>query len=526
MTMTMRMQFYKIVCSCMLAVMFAACYEDKGNYSYSEKPEITATGFPELVSVIQNAETLELTPSFTSSVEGNIDENPNFEFGCVLWKNAGVMSTGKRQLDINEEHTKNVSFFTTVDEGDYTAWYTVTDKRTGVVTNFPVPVKVTSATYEGWMVLADDKDGYANMDLISLLSGGRKIIVRNVLGADAPQLKGGNNIYLDPWPRYAKGDMIWYCTQEGSYSINPTKLTAMNNVVESEFIEDPYEADEQIVAMDGLYMSENFAVSNKGNLYMKISWKAETMFENPINTFTPDGKPEFRVAPFVGVSYNHPLGNGEYQALFYDKDNRQFVKWNENADNSCCQLLEDPANKLFSFKTGMDMVAMKNTKFSGGVVYSILQDGTGQRHVYGINLSGGSFDQTYCKAITAPGFNAATQFAFHSQYPYMFYNNDNKVYAYQLMSDAVQNPLTLENEEITMLKFNIFMRATSELSDQSDAFLEQQYYLMVGSYKKNVTDGTGGVLRFYKFSQATGELTLVNEYTGFGRIKDVVYRER
>ena len=187
------------------------------------------------------------------------------------------------------------------------------------------------------------------------------VIVRNVLGTNAPQLKGGNNIYLDPWPRYAKGDMIWYCTQEGSYSINPTKLTAMNNVVESEFIEEPYEADEQIVAMDGLYMSENFAVSNKGNLYVKIGWKSGTMFENPINTFTPDGKPEFRVAPFVGVSYNHPLGNGEYQALFYDKDNRQFVKWNENADNSCCQLLEDPANKLFSFKTGMDMVAMKNS---------------------------------------------------------------------------------------------------------------------------------------------------------------------
>ena len=278
--------------------------------------------------------------------------------------------------------------------------------------------------------------------------------------------------------------------------------------------------------MDGLYESENFAVSNKGNLYVKISWKSGAMFENAINTYTPDGAPEFKVAPFVGVSYNRPLGRGEYLALFYDKDNKQFVKWDENADNSCCQRLEDPNNKLFSFQTGMDMVAMKNTKFSGGVVYSILQDGAGQRHIYGINLAGGSFEQTYCKAITAPGFNTATQFAFHSQYPYLFYNNDNKVYAYQLMSDAVQNPLTLENEEITMLKFNIFMRATSELSDQSDAFLEQQYYLMVGSYKKNVTDGTGGVLRFYKFSQATGELTLVNEYTGFGRIKDVVYRER
>ena len=69
------------------------------------------------------------------------------------------------------------------------------------------------------------------------------------------------------------------------------------------------------------------------------------------------------------------------------------------------------------------------------------------------------------------------------------------------------------------------MRPASDLSDQSDAFLEQQYYLIVGSYK-TTDDGKGGTLRFYKFTQATGELSLVKEYTGFGRIKDVVYRER
>ena len=525
MTTTMKSKLHTLFCCCLLAFSLTACYEDKGNYTYAEKPEITAEGFPELVSVIQNAESLTLTPNFTSSVEGNINNNPNFEFGCVLWKNAGLMSTGKRQIDINEEHTKNIDFFVTVDEGDYTAWYTVTDKRTGVTTNFSIPVKVTSATYEGWMVLCDDKDGYANIDLVSLLSGGRNIIVRNVLGTNAPQFKGGNNIYLDPWPKYAKGDMIWYCTQDGSYSVNPTKLTAMYNVVESEFIEEPYEEGEQIVAMDGVYMSENFAVSNKGNLYVKISWKSGTMFENAINTFTPDGKPEFKVAPFVGVSYNHPLGRGEYVALFYDKDNKQFIKWDEDADNSCCQTIEDPANKLFSFRTGMDLVTMKNTKFSGGVVYSVLQDAAGQRYVYGINLSGGSFEQTYCKQVSAPGFGTATQFAFHSQYPYMFYNQGDKVNAYQLVSETVNTPLTLPGEEITLLKFNTFMRPASDLSDQSDAFLEQQYYLIVGSYK-TTDDGKGGTLRFYKFTQATGELSLVKEYTGFGRIKDVVYRER
>lgn len=94
------------------------------------------------------------------------------------------------------------------------------------------------------------------------------------------------------------------------------------------------------------------------------------------------------------------------------------------------------------------------------------------------------------------------------------------------MTDAVSEPLTLPGEEITLLKFNTFMRPESSLSDKSEKFLEQQYYLIVGSYKKGDTTGKGGKLRFYKFDQASGSLTLMKEYDGFGKIKDVTYRER
>ena len=521
----MNIKIKNILCLSLFAAMLTACYEDKGNYEYKEKPEITATGFPSSVSVIQNAEYIELSPSFSSSIEGDINNNPNFEFGCVLWKEAGVISsTGLRQMDINEDHNKDVSFFATVDEGSYIAWYTVTDKRTGVTTNFKIPVKVASATYEGWMVLCDDNEGYATMDLIATLSGGRTITVHNTLGANAPRLRGAVSLYLDPWPMYAKGDMLWYCTKEGSYSLNASKLTSLYNVVENEFIEAP--AGEQIVKMDGLYKSENFAISDKGNLYVKISWKSGSMYENAINTYTPDGKPEFTVAPFIGVSYNRPLAQGEFVALFYDKDNKQFVKWDEASDQTMCQRLEDPENKLFSFKTGMDIVAMQNTKFSGGVVYSVMQDAAGQRYIYGINLSGGSFEQTLCQPISAPEFSSATQFAFHSQYPYMFYEGNETVHCHHLLTQATTQPIQLPGEEITLVKFNPFMRATANLSDQSEEFLEQQYYLIIGSYKKDATDGTGGILRFYKFNQSTGTLTKVKEYDGFGTIRDVVYRER
>lgn len=521
---TMSRKIQSILCLFLLAFTFTGCYEDKGNYTYGEKPEITATGFPQTLSVVQNAESIELKPSFTSSLEGHIDNNPNFEYGCVLWRNSGLMSNGSRQMDINEEHTKDVSFFTTVDEGDYTAWYTVRDKRTDVVTNFPIPIKVTSATYEGWMVLCDDMEGYASMDMIAILADGRNLLVRNIFGEKTPKLKNGKRIYLDPWPRYAKGDMIWYCTEEGSYSILANKLNIGYNVAENEIFSN--KDNEQVVMMDGLYMSENFAVTDKGNLYVKLSYMANSMFEDPINTFTAEGDPEFKVAPFIGVSYNRPLGQGDYVALFYDQDNKRFLKWDEGSGTGICQILDDPANKLFSFQTGMDMIDMKNTKFSGGVVYSILQNASGQRYVYGINLSGGAFEQTIGKQIKSQGFNNAKQYAFHSQYPYMFYDNGDKVVAYQLMTDAVSEPLTLPGEEITLLKFNTFMRTADALYDNSESFLEQQYYLIVGSYKKNDSTGKGGMLRFYKFDQASGSLSLVKEYEGFGNIKDVTYRER
>lgn len=37
-----------ILCLFLLAFTFTGCYEDKGNYTYDEKPEITISGVPQL----------------------------------------------------------------------------------------------------------------------------------------------------------------------------------------------------------------------------------------------------------------------------------------------------------------------------------------------------------------------------------------------------------------------------------------------------------------------------------------------
>lgn len=514
-----------------LATVFAtlaltSCYEDKGNYDYTEAEQITGTGFPESMSVVQKSDYIELSPSFTSNLSGAIDNNPNYEFSCLLWKSGGTFSdTRTRQKEIDVDHAKDVKYFADLTEGNYVIQYMVTNKATGVTTNFKVPVSVTSATYEGWMVLCDDAEGYARMDMVSVLSATRKEAVHDILGTNAPKLRGARTMMMNAYPsNYYSGDCLWYSTNDGTYSLNASTLASAYNVAENEFIVTP--KDEKVLITDGLYMGTRLCITDKGTIYCKSS-SSGACYEDPINTFTDGGNQDFHAAPFIGVTMARPDYYNQ-KAILYDTDHQQFLSWDGSyyGNHNICSTIKDPENKLFSYKTGKDIVAMVNTKFSGSTIYSVLQDAVGQRTVYGINLTGGQIVQSLYEPVSAPGFDKATTFAFHSQYPYMFYNNGDKVYSYHLINHTANVGITLSDEEVTMVKFNLFYHAPGATFNKSDEFMAQQYMLIVGSYKKNNTDGNGGVLRFYKFDQATGSLTLTDTYEGFGKIKDVMYRER
>ena len=167
---------------------------------------------------------------------------------------------------------------------------------------------------------------------------------------------------------------------------------------------------------------------------------------------------------------------------------------------------------------------MEGTHFANNTVYTILQDGSGARSVYGINLSNSQFtQQSYIENIQAENFNQATSFAFHSQYPYMFYAYQDKLYTYNLGTQSLQQIITLPGEEITMVKFDLF-KSPNPL-DIPENMQAQQYYLLVGSYNGS---NNGGTLRMYRFNNTTNQLEIIENrtYEGFGRIVDVTYRER
>lgn len=178
----------------------------------------------------------------------------------------------------------------------------------------------------------------------------------------------------------------------------------------------------------------------------------------------------------------------------------------------------------------MELIYMESTRFSNGLVYAILQDQNGQRHIYGINMGGNGFVQeSKYENLQAPGFDQASQFAFHSQFPFLFYAEGNKVHMYNLATNTTyESVITLPStSEVTFLKFNLYQQPLlTLLNDQSEEFMARQFELMVGSYDKNSTDNNGGTLGFYKIDGINNKVSKRTEYSGFARIADVVYRER
>lgn len=517
--------FKNIIAATAAVLALSACYDDKGNYDYSEIPEISIEGIPEKVTAIQKVDSIQINPVIKSSIEGVIDEkNPNFEFGCSILTKSGVFSDNSRKHDINPDGKKSFTFKPDENTGSYLLWYTVTDKRTGVTTNFSSELEITSGTYKGWLVLCDEgNDDKVRLDLLSDLGNNREAIVYDVMGKEAPVRHHANRVSM--YDYYTTYQSIIVSSKEGCSYLDVNTLKTNESLdAKYQFIVEPKGETIILGQTHGYYV--NNMITDKGNVYCK-GYSYGSVFEDPCNTSKPGGKPEFKIAPMIGAV---PGGvAGTYITIFYDTDNNRFLGRYIYASGNTALYLPalndaaqpDPADNITR------MCFMEGTWFSNGTVYSVLENAAGDRYVVGINNSASVYSvanvtKSYDKKITAAGFNKAKFYAFHSQYPYCFYEDGNNIKAYNLMTENLQDALVVpSNEEITMVKCNLLVK---DFSSTDPALAATDYAVMIGSYDKS-DPVYGGVLRIYSVD-TDGKFTLLKEHKGFAKIRDVIYRER
>lgn len=156
---------------------FSSCYEDKGNYDYTDVFDIRIDSVKDSYSLYALVDTLRIFPEIEPA-------NADYDFHwCVYQTNVqGYAPT----LDTIAT-TRNLVLPMTLDPGTYCVVFMATEKNTGITRIKESPLNVTTALSEGWYVLRA-KDGYTDLDLFSTDKGK----IENVIASnnEGKNLKG------------------------------------------------------------------------------------------------------------------------------------------------------------------------------------------------------------------------------------------------------------------------------------------------------------------------------------------------
>lgn len=535
----------------MLTMLLSGCVQDDGTYDYHELAEISIENVPELTEVLAYVDNIQISPRFVSSTEGEIKaDDPNYtvqyRFGYKGIGNFGYDYDKEQSIlwkDLTPESGFDINIPANFSTGTYTLWITITDNRNNSVTSEQFDISIGSTTYEGWLVLCNEGDEErARLDMISKLSSTRTEAIHDI-AAGLPTLHHATCI--NAFPQMASpGDRIHLFTREGSYDLDNETLECAGVSDEfnaNNFAFDPGETiiKEDVFAASTYNWLQKYRIcfGEGNNVYVFAGGTGGAAYSTPVNTLEEGTSASFHVAPYVGYSWARPWSKS-YAAnmLFYDTDNQRFLLYQGGSnlsDDGRLQLyvIPDPSadeSQLFSYSTGKDFVYMQSTRRSTGLVYTILQDpSTGKRSIYGLNLiSSTPLQELYIADVDAPDFDKATQFAFDNRFPLLFYSVGTKLYVYNVgTKQSKELSIGLgSQEEITKLKFNLYRSCLySNLTNQSDDFMNQQYRLIICSY-----DGTtnGGKVTFFDVDGTNESITKGEQYDGFAKIVDITYRER
>lgn len=509
-----------------------SCYDDKGNYDYREIDELTITGMPEEpVTALYKAENLVVKPTVTSKFDGEIDAaDPNYEFAYYYSKAAGGDFLEPSLLD--SAMVKDLDVVAEMSPGNYTGWFKVRDLRTNIVTSSEFKIQVLTSTTQGWLVLCEEGENRkVRMDMLGEVDE-RIFFQKDVLDF-LPESHGALQILME--------SNMFYTSQHPYLNLyaedNCFGIWSYSGNFSQKDYNDPRGAAFVPKITDCIAKEENnyshVVVTTEGDAYQKTA-SSSSLYDFKINVDVPLKDPTYKMAPFVGVGWK----NG-YNGILYDKTNKRFKYFLSYAPGVAngTKYLFDPkepetGKKLFDWNTGKELVYMAGTmQNSGNLVYALLKDANGQFCIYGITVGqymSSPLQHIARENINAPGLENATCYAFHPNLPFLFYNNGDEIYLYDMATLTATLVVKLSGETITMLKFNKLPRLGKGFSvDYPQDAIDCQYRLAVGSAQSGAEAGSEGILRFYDVPEFAADLTQFGKtYSGFGIVKDIAYKAR
>ena len=462
-----------------------SCVEDEGNYTYTKMNQITIEGVGGSYNVLDKVDTIRISPTVTGSVFKDNLENYEFQ-----WHIHEGVAEHKHTII---SHEKDLEYWVNLGIGDFTLYFTVKDKTTGLEASSYAAIRTSTATSKGFLLLGDDiEEGIMGLDMIGMPAGRDTSVAKKVYDNSETRFKGANKI-IYPGARSIAPDKeeIWMCSDDGSFRVDHKTgiFSIISEVNDYHMIETEFEHKKlRILDMfphqfNNYGRNWNCSYSNRGYmtedmLFVGAVSTAE-YYATPCNRTSATATELFNFFPFV--FYNEASNNGYTNTfVIYNTDENRFMKtyWNLQRASHCVAPGSDYSTDYFPWDqtgTGRTLVWGGNGLDTGGHSYALMKDTDGQYFLYKFVAGPYSFTKKGCYTIdlsVAQNFANASYYMVSATGTIMLYACGSKLcmynYAYNTYQeyDMGAEITCLEAEFVSAQSRTAFMVATYSDSEK------------------------------------------------------------
>ncbi|MBD0824957.1 PKD-like family lipoprotein [Aestuariibaculum marinum] len=504
------------------ALLFVACYEDTGNYNYTEIGDITIEEFPEhLGDLILLEDTLRINPVVGPKIEF---DNNNFNFYWSLRQ-----GTNPESKLVRFAYQKDLVLPVTI-AGDFSLMFEVEHKETGIIQFKIVRGRGVSKFSNGMYVLKENSNGRTDIDMIgfdtetgepttypNLIS-----VLNNGMGLD------GTPVTIDYWG-YRKEDY----ENAQLVAVPALRIASKEDIM----VIDINEFD-VLGQFDDLFLGEVPAVRNIQNL-KSINGNTTLINDGKVYTFAnySNGIVGGEIKEYGGNKFLPALvGNYNMNSniawaardqantfLMYDTTDGRFKYTNTTASEPRV-VKEYPGSTAFQNDFNSNLLFMESiaSGIFGNNLYGLLQNKQNPEVLTFLDMNAQGINGGYLRLNVSKTFAAAdykiddaTMWSVHQHRKQIYFVVDNQIWKHDAVSNAETMIKSFEGEEVT------FIDVSNEWYTTPDgSIIKQEYTDFV------VATSTGPNYKLYKFNMTAGDVPEEEPYftiTGEGKVSDYMY---
>lgn len=449
--------YYLALFACFSLVM-TSCYNDNGNYDYSEIKEV-GIGFATHLSdtlLVSAGDSLKLSPTITYGGEASSLTYQWKIFNNSLEKDP-ITNEYPSAVVISEQ--KDLKYQVTQGPGKYTLVLTVTDNTNHVSTYYSFYVSVD--TLKGLVVLVRKIDGSNEIDvvrdsrvLLDGLAAEKQGVAYDIYSGsnDGNKLNGAKSIYRAVYratASYVFDDDIYVFGDHLSLKLNTTNYSVTSKTMDDFFVIPPSSSDVRAQVMSKGQNTELIIIDGRIYCYGRYMI-SNTKFGIDINV-----SDNYQAAPFLPY---FPVAGLQYASVFFDEKNHCFRP--VDLFGSSILNLSDTITKPFNLRN-IDMKLRYLENGNINYTYGVFLDYNDSNRPYLLvaNFVVAANTSAYPKPIykidlsAFPGIREAVDYTFSTKGHVMFYATSSQLYAATYRDGKYKELFTSPaDEQITKLK--------------------------------------------------------------------------